>query len=143
MTLAKLRSRLIFSGAVVTGILVDFLLFSVVVLVGGGLEGWLFGLGFSSVAWAWGSLMFAQGVGAGGGMLHDFFIIRGWGEVKKVSGGRWGVLITVLLVAVVSGPFVLLLGYLTNNLWMAKLTATAVLHFFFCLFLIKHSSSKQ
>lgn len=143
VTLSKIRTKLIFWGAVVTGILVDFLLFSVVILSGGVLGGWVLGAGLDPSTWAGVSLMIAQGAGAAGGMVHDFFITR-CGAGDRRWGGRPSILlITVSFVALGSCPAVLFLGYLTNNLWVAKLTVSFVLHFSFCLFLTKHYSPKQ
>lgn len=88
---------------------------------------------FSSTIIFFSNIFMAQWVGVFGGLAHDLIVFEKVNKIglKKRTNLQ---LYSWIILGLATGPLVFILGYLTNNVWVAKLIVTLTFHplFFFC-----------
>lgn len=126
--LLRIREAIYSFIGVLVGTLVDLLVFSLTFVAIGWCGAGAGGEG-EKIFLAAGGIILSQWVGALGGIIHDLFFRRMVGEDRhrgQSVGGGPKIWVTGLVL--LSGPGLLILGYLTSNIWVAKLSLTAITH---------------
>lgn len=111
--LSRIHATLLVILGIAGGVLLDLFLFSSAII-------------FSS------NIFVAQWVGVFGGLAHDLIVFKKANKIGLRKRTNLQLYFWIIL-GLATGPLVFILGYLTNNVWVAKLIVTLAFHslFFF------------
>lgn len=109
--LSRIHAALLVIMGIAGGVLMDLFLFSATIIF------------FSNI-------FMAQWVGVFGGLAHDLIVSKKVNKMRLRKRANLQLYFWIIF-GVATGPLVFILGYLTNNVWVAKLIVTLVFHFLF------------
>jgi hypothetical protein len=110
MKLSSIKNEIIFFSLLVVGGIFDIFIFAGVVVLGGG-------------------VFLAQWLGLIGGLFHGVLIWR-YVSPARPRGGTWSAgawclaLVVAGFVIIGSAPLLIIIGYLTDSLWLGKFFVT-------------------